>query len=247
MNLIRNIFGRLWAVWGVILFIVTMLLFMIPFLVIRFFPEPKMTRYFISFSKVWMQIFLNGIGCPLTVKGKENFEKGKNYIVVCNHNSLMDVPVSCPFIPGGNKTIAKTEMAKTPVFGMLYKMGSVLVDRKSEKSRRESYIKMKQVLQTGLHMSIYPEGTRNKSDEPLKTFHDGAFRLAIDTGKPIIPALIFNTRKVLPVNKAFFVLPHSLEMHFLKPVYVEQNITAVQLKEKVFKLMFDYYVTHRRN
>lgn len=245
MKIFRDIFGRLWAVWGAILFIVTMLLFMIPFLIIRLFPEPKMTRYFISFSKVWMQVFLNGIGCPLTVKGKENFRNGENYIVVCNHNSLMDVPVSCPFIPGGNKTIAKKEMARTPVFGMLYKMGSVLVDRKSEKSRRDSYLKMKQVLQMGLHMSIYPEGTRNQTSEPLKAFHDGAFRLAIDTRKPIIPALIFNTRKVLPVNKTFFVWPHPLEMHFLPPVYIEPNATTGALKEKVFSMMTSYYVANR--
>ena len=146
MKIFREIFGRIWAVWGVILFIVTMFLFMIPFLIIRTLPEPVMTRRFIRASKLWMQIFLNGIGCPLTVKGKEHFEEGKNYIVVCNHNSLMDVPISCPYIPGGNKTIAKKEMAKVPVFGILYAMGSILVDRNSERSRRESYQKMKQVL-----------------------------------------------------------------------------------------------------
>ena len=50
---------------------------------------------------------------------------------------------------------------------------------------------MKKVLDMGLHMCIYPEGTRNKTDQPLKTFHDGAFRLAIDTRKAIIPGMIF--------------------------------------------------------
>ena len=162
--------------------------------------------------------------------------------MVCNHNSLMDVPISCPYIPGGNKTIAKKEMAKTPVFGILYAMGSILVDRNSEKSRRDSYIKMKQVLDMGLHMSIYPEGTRNKTSEPLKSFHDGAFRLAVDTRKAIIPALIFHTKKVLPPDKSFFIWPHRLEMHFLAPVPVEEDVTAGQLKEKIFKMMTEYYV-----
>ena len=59
----------------------------------------------------------------------------------------MDVPVSTPFIPGGNKTIAKKEMSKIPVFGLIYKVGSVLVDRKSDASRKDSYTKMKKVLQ----------------------------------------------------------------------------------------------------
>ncbi len=245
MKIFREIFGRIWAAWGLIFFVLTMFCFMIPFLRIRALPEPRRTRRFIRYSKLWMEIFLHGIGCPLTVKGAGHFEPGENYIVVCNHNSLMDVPVSCPFIPGGNKTIAKKEFARTPVFGILYKMGSILVDRKSEKSRRDSYVQMKQVLDMGLHMSIYPEGTRNKTTEPLKSFHDGAFRLAIDTGKPIIPALIFNTGKVLPSSKPFFVWPHRLRMHFLDPIYMEPGDTAAILKEKAFAIMTAYYVANR--
>lgn len=247
MKIFKEVFARIWAVWGIILFIITMLIFMIPFLLIRTIKEPERTMRFIRLSKVWMQIFLNGIGCPLTVKGKEHFKPGRNYIVVCNHNSLMDVPVTCPFVPGGNKTIAKQEMATTPVFGMLYKMGSVLVDRKSEKSRRESYLKMKQVLDSGLHMCIYPEGTRNRTNEPIKSFHDGAFRLAFDTRKEILPTLVFNTRKALPPNKTFFLLPHPLQMHFLPSIHVSDNDTVAVLKEKVFKIMNEYYVSLNNN
>jgi len=61
-----------------------------------------------------MSVFLPLAGCPLRVKGREHFSKGSTYIVVCNHNALVDVPVSTPFIPGGNKTIAKIEMARVP-------------------------------------------------------------------------------------------------------------------------------------
>src|SRR5437870_3876266 len=197
MKILKEIFGRIWALWGLLLFTTTMLILLIPFMVVNYMSEPKRSYFFCRVSKLWMNIFLTGIGCPLTVKGKEHFEPGKNYIVVCNHNSLLDVPVTTPYIPGGNKTIAKKEMAKTPVFGMMYKMGSILVDRKSEKSRRESFIKMKEVLKMGLHMCIYAEGTRNKTNEPLKAFHDGAFILAVDTRKPIMPCLIFHTVEVL--------------------------------------------------
>ena len=64
----------------------------------------------------------------------------------------MDVPLSSPGIPGANKTIAKAGMAKIPLFGLIYKSGSVLVDRKNEQSRKASYSKMKEVLALGLHM-----------------------------------------------------------------------------------------------
>lgn len=193
-----------------------------------------------------MTFFLNLILCPLRKNGLQNFKKGEAYVVLCNHNSFMDVPVSSPAIPGGNKTIAKIEMAKIPVFNLIYKTGSVLVDRKSEQSRKESYNKMKRVLQMGLHMCIYPEGTRNKSSEPLKAFHSGAFKLAIETNSGIIPSLIFNTRKVLPATKTFYCMPHALRMDFLPAVYPLPGETVEGLKDRVFEIMKDYYVENSR-
>lgn len=245
MTILKNILGRLFACWAMLLFVITMLLFMIPFLLFSYFrKDPVKTIRFLQLSRVWMKIYLTLIGCPLRVKGKEQFKKGQTYIVVCNHNSLMDVPVSSPSIPGGNKTIAKIEMARIPLFGMLYKTGSVLVDRKDETSRRESFSQMKKVLDMGLHMCIYPEGTRNKTDQPLKSFHDGAFRLAVETGKAIIPAIIFHTKSILPANRLFYLWPHRMEMHFLPPVEIDKSLTAAALKEKIFSLMSDYYTRH---
>lgn len=243
MKILKEIFGRIWALWAALIFIVTMLIFLVPFFLFSYFKkDPLKTRRFISFSRIWMDIFLFLIGSPITVNGRENFATGENYIVLCNHNSFMDVPVSSPSIPGGNKTIAKIEMAKIPLFGLLYETGSVLVNRKSDLSRKESYNKMKDVLQMGLHMCIYPEGTRNKSKEPLSSFHGGAFRLSVDTGKSIIPALIFNTRKVLPANKIFYAMPHPLQIHFLAPVKTKPSETPEELRERVYAIMKEYYV-----
>ncbi len=204
--------------------------------------EPKRTSIFRIISKVWMRVFFFLTGCGLKTVGTENFKKGENYIVTCNHNSLMDVPLSTPFIPGPNKTIAKAEMAKTPLFGLVYKRGSILVDRNDKNSRKNSFKKMKEVLSLGIHMCIYPEGTRNKTNLPLKEFYDGAFKLAADTGTSILPALMFNTKKVLPPDKVFFFWPAKMELHFLPPVPVKESDNFETLKEKVFKMMTDYYV-----
>lgn len=246
MQTFKNIFGRIWAAWGAFVFVFTMLIFLIPFfLLIYFQPEPIKTRRFIRYSRVWMDIFLGLVGCPLKIKGREYFEEGKTYIVVCNHNALIDVPVSSPGIPGGNKTIAKAEMAKIPLFGLIYKTGSILVDRKNEKSRRESFAKMKEVLDMGLHMCIYPEGTRNISDEPIKPFHDGAFRLAVANGNSIIPMIIFNSRKANPPDKGFYLMPVRLYMNFLPEVEVQSGETVDQLKNRVFDLMKNYILQHQ--
>ena len=246
MQIFKNIFGRVWAVWGALAFSITMLFFLIPFfLFIHFQEEPRKTNRFIRYSRVWMDIFLAMVGCPLKIQGREYFKKGKTYIVVCNHNALIDVPVSSPGIPGGNKTIAKAEMAKIPIFGLIYKTGSILVDRKNEKSRRDSFAKMREVLDMGLHMCIYPEGTRNISSEPIKPFHDGAFRLATTTGNSIIPMVIFNSRRANPPDKVFYLMPVRLKMYFLPEVQVISGEPVEQLKTRVFDQMKDFILRHQ--
>jgi 1-acyl-sn-glycerol-3-phosphate acyltransferase len=229
------------------MFIATMLIILLPTWIMGLLPEPKRTKAFIQLSRIWMAVWLPLAGIRLVIKGKEKFVKGENYVVVCNHNSFMDVPVTSPGIPGANKTIAKIEMAKIPLFGLIYRRGSVLVDRKSEESRLKSYAYMKRVLDMGLHMCIYPEGTRNKTNNPLKEFKDGAFRLAIETQKPVIPAVLFNTKKVLPQQKTFYFWPSKIEMHFLDPVETKhlQMSDVKQLKETIFQTMWDYYKAHQ--
>ncbi len=245
MTLVKNILGRLFAIWAMISFLITFLIIFIPSMLTWLIPDPKGQDIFIKIARIWMNVWLFIVGCPLKVKGRKNFVPGFTYIVTCNHNSLMDVPLSCPYIPGPNKTIAKYSFAKIPLFGFFYMKGSVLVDRKSDVSRRQSFDKMKNVLSGDMHMCIYPEGTRNRTTEPLKKFHDGAFKLAMDTGNAIIPAIIFNTKKVLPPGKSFYFWPHKLEVHFLKPVPVNKNESYFDLKDKVFAIMKEFYVSHQ--
>lgn len=242
----KNLLAKVLAIWALIIFIITLLPVALFLWIIGLIAEPKRTEIFRIISQLWMRVFFFATGCSLKVKGKNNFEKGKNYIITCNHNSYMDVPVTTPFIPGANKTIAKAEMAKIPIFGMIYKRGSILVDRKDPKSRSESYVKMKEVLKVGMHMCIYPEGSRNKTNDALKSFHDGAFKLATETGKPIIAALLFNTKKILPPGKTLYFWPSKMEIHFLPPITVSLDDDFEVVKEKVFKVMSNYYEKHTK-
>ena len=239
--MIRNILGRIFAFWAILVFVVSMLIVFLPMWSIGLWKEPGRSYLMHAIFHSWMVVFFFLTGIRLRIKGKENFKPGENYIVVFNHNSMMDVPVSVPFMPGANKTIAKIEMSRTPIFGMFYKRGSVLVDRKNEESRKRSYVKMKEVLEMGLHMCIYPEGTRNKTGEPLQRFHDGAFSLSIDSGKSILPALIFNTAKALP-RKTFFFWPAKIELHYLPAISPRSFSSVEKLKEHVFNLMKEHFV-----
>jgi 1-acyl-sn-glycerol-3-phosphate acyltransferase len=245
MVIIKNILGRILAVWAALVFMITI----IPIAVIVWFlglaDERKRISIFIKVSKIWISIYFFLIGCRLKRKGLENFKNGENYIIISNHNSFMDILVISPFIPGPNKTIAKSELAKIPLFGFVYKGGSVLVDRKDKNSRVNSFKEMKTVLDQGMHMCIYPEGTRNTTNKPLKEFHNGAFKLAVETKKPIMPVVIFNTRKAMPADKTFFFWPAKMEVHYLPAVRVSSTDNYEEIKINIHKLMSEYYVAHQ--
>lgn len=238
--MIKKIFATLFAIWALVFFIITLLPVALFMWVIGLIKEPRRTQIFRIISNIWMRLFFFITGCRIKINGIENFKKGKNYIITCNHNSLMDVPVTTPFIPGANKTIAKAEMTKIPVFGLIYKRGSVLVNRNDKNSRKESFKKMKDVLAMGMHMCIYPEGTRNKTGEPLKDFHDGAFKLALDTNTDILPAILFGTKEILPPGKKFYFWPGKMEINFLPPVHSLPEESFENLKGRVFKIMYQY-------
>jgi 1-acyl-sn-glycerol-3-phosphate acyltransferase len=240
MKIFREVFGRIWALWGIIMFVPTLLIFVWPVWLSFYLPAPWGMRLFRGATRLWMTFFLYSIGSPLRIYGKEHHAKDRNYVVVSNHSSMMDIPAMTPFFPGPNKTIAKKSMAKIPVFSTIYKRGSVLVDRESDASRRKSYEDMKRVLlEEGIDMVIYPEGTRNRTGKPLKEFYDGAFRLAVDSKKEIIPVVMLHTAKVFPPGKAFFLWPHRMEMHLLPVVGIEGK-TQAAIKQEVYQKMWDF-------
>ena len=241
MNIIKNIIARVLAIWALFVFASTMMLFLGFYLICFILPDPCKSRYHRRISQLWMGLFLFLSGCTFSIKGKEVFKGLENAIVVCNHNSLIDIPLSTPFLPRANKTIAKKSFVYVPLFGWIYQFATVIVDRKDHHSRKASFDKMVNVLHNGLDMLIYPEGTRNRTDAPLKSFYDGAFKLSIDTQKPIIPVVLLNTKKILPARPILYFRPGKIHMHILTPIY-PQGHTKDSLKQTVYDIMAKYYV-----
>ncbi|HSC55306.1 MAG TPA: lysophospholipid acyltransferase family protein [Phnomibacter sp.] len=238
--MLKLILGRIWALWGTLWFFITLLIFAWPITFTFLIKEPLGIKIFKALSKCWMTIFLYGIGCRLKISGQHHYNPQKQYVVTANHQSFLDVPLLTPFFPGPNKTIAKKSLSRIPLFGWVYTRGSVLVDRSNDTSRKRSFDAMKKVLlQENLNMAVYPEGTRNRTGQPLKSFYDGAFRLAVDCRKDIMPVVILNTAKALPPSKLFYLWPTTLYMHILPAVSAENKTTAA-LKQEVFQQMWDF-------
>lgn len=245
MSFAKKILGHIFFFYGGFIFLFFMLIIAVPAaLLSRLFKEPFRTRLIHPAYKLWMSIVFPLILCPVRRKGKENFADNENYVVVINHNSFLDIPVSAPWIPGPNKTLAKIEFSKIPIFNLVYNSGSILVDRKDEKSRKESFTKMQKTLRQGLHLCLYPEGTRNKTEEILQPFFEGAFVTAIRAQKPVIPGIIMNTKHIMPRQPKFWGWPHVIHYHFLEPVPTEGLTIRDRhdLMDRVHQIMKDYLI-----
>ena len=219
MKLLKSIIGRTLAFWALLMFATSMFVYMWFYIYCLLLREPNKTRWHRKMSQLWMGTFMILSGIRFSVRGKHHFDGLENAIVVCNHNSMLDIPVSFPFLPRANKTIAKKSLSKVPIFGWIYSIGTVLVDRNDSKSRQASFDQMKYVLNHGLDMLIYPEGTRNKTSAPLKSFYDGAFKLSIETQKPIVPVVLLNSKKMLPAKPIMYFKPGKIIMNILYPLF----------------------------
>ncbi len=244
----KSVLARFYFVYVLLLFFISSVIVWLVLILAK--PIVSKKRYPAFLHKVfqiWMGIYMPLVFCPVRHYGRDKFKKGENYVVVINHNAYADIPVSAPGIPGANRTLAKIELSKVPFFGYIYRQGSILVDRKSRKSRYESFEKMKNVLRQGMHLCLYPEGTRNKTDELLAGFKDGAFKVAIEEQKDVLPGIILGTKNILDLSKFMYAWPNKIEFHFLDKIPVGGlNIQDIPtLKEETRSIMLSFLEEHK--
>ncbi len=174
-----------------------MLLFL-PGLTLPFLFGKRFSWVGYSFLWIWSWIFSRLTFIRYQFHGRENFRKGQSYIFVSNHTSFLDLPGLRLLIPGEFRPLAKKELLKIPVFGLIARGATVIVDRSSGESRKKSLEKLKEILAEGISILLFAEGTQNRSKEILQPFKDGAFRLAIDTQKPLLPMVVIGAGRLMP-------------------------------------------------
>lgn len=166
-------------------------------------------------------------------------QKHQSYIFVANHISYFDVPTIVKTFRRPIRPLGKAEAAKMPVFGFIYKNTIVTVDRGSVANRAKSVSTLKSILMKEISVLVFPEGTFNESPRPLKSFYNGAFRIAIETGTPIKPVLLLDTYDRLHYRSVFSLTPGKNRAVFLAEVSTEGLTLAdiPQLKAKVQQQM----------
>jgi len=168
--------------------------------------------------------------------GRENFGKGQSYIFVSNHTSFLDIPGLCLLIPGEFRPLAKKELLKIPVFGLIARGATVIVDRSDRESKQKSLERLKKILTEGISILLFAEGTQNRTKEILQPFKDGAFRLAVDTQMPVLPMVVIGAGKLMPPGT--INLRPGLIKIIVAPEISTSGLTDLnQLKQQTFEVM----------
>lgn len=192
---------KIYTLWVLIVFTVFMILFL-PGLTIPFMLGRRFSWIGYSFLWIWSWIFSMLTFIRYEFHGHEYLKKGKSYIYVSNHTSFLDLPGIRLLIPGEFRPIAKKELLKLPIFGLIVKTGTIVVDRSNAQSRKQSIEQMRETLSHGIPALIFAEGTQNRTKEILQPFKDGAFRIAVDTQQPIVPMVVIGAGKLMPPGTA---------------------------------------------
>ena len=118
------------------------------------------------------------------------------YVVVANHESFVDILLIC-HVPMEMKWMSKSEFFKIPMLGWAMRLaGDIRLDRGDKKSGARALAECRDRLDKKVSVMIFPEGTRSKTGE-LGEFKDGAFRVAVQSGVPILPLAVLGTRDAL--------------------------------------------------
>ncbi|MFA7444868.1 MAG: lysophospholipid acyltransferase family protein [Flavobacteriaceae bacterium] len=194
MKIIKIPFWILYRIWFYLL-VAAPILVLFPFLLVAISKEKWYPKFFVL-ARIWAKFILFGMGFRYSIKAEQPLEKGKSYMLIANHTSMTDIMLMLvvvkenPFV-----FVGKQELAKIPLFGFFYKRTSILVDRKSTKSKQEVFEQAQKRLSQGLSICIFPEGGVPDESVVLDEFKDGAFRLAIDHQIPIVPMTFYDNKK----------------------------------------------------
>ncbi len=195
--LLLKIGQALYRIWFYILVAIPIFLFL-PFLVLFTLSEKTYAQFFWMARNIWANVILYGMGCPPRIAKEEKMAKGRSYMLVANHTSMLDIMLMLRASKNPFVFVGKKELVKIPVFGFFYKRVCIMVDRESTRSRTAVYIRAQKRLSSGLSICIFPEGGVPDEAILLDDFKDGAFKMAIAHNIPIVPMTFYDNKKRFP-------------------------------------------------
>lgn len=233
----KRVFSALYTLWVFVIFTGSMIIFL-PGIVLPFLFGERSGWLGYKFLWIWAWVFDKLTGIRYRLIGREFIEKNKSYIFVSNHTSFLDAPGVRLMIPGEFRPLAKKELGKIPILGLIVRSACIIVDRGDHNSRKKSIGKLIEVLKRGISPLIFAEGTQNRTKELLQPFKDGAFRIAIDTQTDILPMVVIDASKLMYPGDIIISSPGVIKVVAGKPIAVRDfGNDMAALKQHTFEVM----------
>jgi 1-acyl-sn-glycerol-3-phosphate acyltransferase len=196
----KNLSLTLWSVWLWVTFTIGVLLWLplmsVLWLVTAPFDPPRYWTGYVFRKLPVLHLRLNPLW-TFTISGELPDNPRHPYVFVANHESFVDI-LLISGLPWEMKWLAKAELFRLPVVGWLLRLAKdIPVDRRDRASAAAALQQCARLLSQHVSVMIFPEGTRATGEGELLPFRDGAFRLAIESGVPIVPLAVHGAATAL--------------------------------------------------
>lgn len=221
-----------------VFFIIALLIWLITY------PFDKRLWLLHRFTCFWASLYI-WVMPPwdVTITGKEHIDPNETYIVISNHQSLVDILVAFTLF-FHFKWVSKAELFSIPLIGWNMSLNRYIkLRRGNSKSIKQMYNACETHLNEGSSVYLFPEGTRSETGE-MRTFKEGAFVLAKRLHKPILPLVINGSRTAVPKNSFNFHGKTHIRVEVLPPVQPStfEEETARNLADKMHDMIKDRVV-----
>lgn len=208
------------ALFVVIFLIVSLPIQLAEFIIGKFNPDAK-DRSSLAIVNWAFRVVLWLSGTSITVLGEENVPKDEAVLYVGNHRSYFDIIMTYVRVPRPTGYMAKVEMLRYPSLSTWMKyLHCIFLDRSDIKAGLKSILDAIDKIKSGISICIFPEGTRNRTNEMFLKFRDGSLKIAEKSGCPIVPISINNAEAIFEdhipwIRKAHVVIEYG------KPIYTK--------------------------
>ena len=228
--------SRVGSILFILFFFASASVLMIVAVLVRIITGPFDRRLTVShmYSSWWASLYIWTMPAwSVKVVGREKIDRKQTYVMVSNHQSLVDILVGFRLFTHF-KWVAKIELAKVPFIGWNMRLNRYIFLKRGDRKSILEMMKLSEAhLKQGSSVYIYPEGTRSETGE-MGAFKSGAFALAKRTRTPVLPVAIVGSKDALPKNSYVIRGWHKIEIAVLDeiPVEVVEELDAKALADR---------------
>ena len=232
------------AVFRILFVVVHTLFWSVPVLLLSSLdPYTERSARLIRF---WAKGNLWACGVKVRVHGLERLDPRQAYLFMSNHQSQFDILALMSVLDAFQlRWVAKQELRKVPVLGLcMQRTHQILVDRESRAQAVATIRRVKELLDAGISVLFFPEGTRSR-DGSLLPFKPGGFAVAVETGVPVVPVTVNGSRAIMPSGD-WKVRAGEIEIIVDEPIHLDPHLHKKAAREELLVKVQQIIVAHHR-